>query len=175
MEVFSLEFLGFLLIAIAFVTYRARKKRSGPTVIQGKRIAIRGQKISTPLERSTPLPCLLDDGKRYGDDFKDKTPPELPHAEGCRCELTEVVLHSHDLFNEKASKKKPKESFTTDLGELDRDTYRYYKYLLISNHQDSEETVQKEYADLAENIPIPEPLQEKIRNQIIKSDLSGSD
>lgn len=175
MEVFSLEFLAFLLIAVAFVTYRARKKRSGPTIIHGKQITIRGQQIRTPLERSTPLACLLDDGKRYGDDFKDKHPPELPHAEGCQCGLTEMVQHSHDLFNEKKNRKTPQETFSTNLGELNRDEYRLYKYILISNHKDADENIRKDFAELAEQITVPEEVKEKFLDQTLNENSIPTD
>ncbi len=69
MEVFSLEFLAILFIAIFILSFWARKKRQGPIIVRGKQISIRGQRISAVLSRDTPLSCLLDDDKAFGEDF----------------------------------------------------------------------------------------------------------
>ena len=169
MEVFSLEFFAFLFIAIAFLTFRARKKRTGPVILQGKQISIRGQKISTPLNKSNPLPCLLDDGRSFGADFKEKEVPKLPHTEGCQCQISEIVQRSHELFNEKGKNKKIQETLTTDIGELGRDEYRYYKYLLIANHKDANEQIQSDYAELAANVMISEAAKERIGKLFVLS------
>ena len=44
------------------------------------------------------MSCLESDGTRYGRQFKQKTPPDLPHEEGCRCETTKLFYTSEDVF-----------------------------------------------------------------------------
>lgn len=159
MEIFSAEFFLILLIAILILSFRARRKRKGPAIVQGKQISIRGQKISSPVNRSTPLPCLLDEGRSFGEDFKDKTPPELPHNERCRCELVQVSHRSHDWFNDKNALQ---EQFDTDLGSLERKEFRYYKYMLISMHPDADETTRSDYQELARGISISPGFEETV-------------
>ncbi len=54
--------------------------------------------LQTYLDWDTPVSCLESDGIRYGKQFKQKTPPELPHEHGCRCEATKLFYTSEDVF-----------------------------------------------------------------------------
>lgn len=54
--------------------------------------------LQTFLDWDTPVSCLESDGIRYGKQFKQKTPPELPHEHGCRCEATKLFYTSDDVF-----------------------------------------------------------------------------
>ena len=54
--------------------------------------------LKTYLDLDTPVSCLESDGIRYGRQFKQKTPPELPHEQGCRCETTKLFYTSEDVF-----------------------------------------------------------------------------
>ena len=54
--------------------------------------------LKTFLDWDTPVSCLQSDGTRYGRQFKQKTPPELPHEHGCRCETTKLFYTSEDVF-----------------------------------------------------------------------------
>lgn len=119
--------------------------------------------MQTIITKLTPLVCLLDDGRSFGADFKDKTAPELPHAEGCQCELVPTILRSHEWFN---SKKKSEETFQTDLGSLNRIEYRFYKYVLIANHADSSEAIREDYLELAKGIEVPDAFREKVERSI---------
>ena len=56
--------------------------------------------LKTYLNWDTPVSCLESDGTRYGRQFKQKTPPELPHEQGCRCETTKLFYTSEDVFKE---------------------------------------------------------------------------
>lgn len=163
MDIFSLKFLGILALAVIILTLRAKRKKQGPSIVHGKQIPIRGQKISTFLSRDTPLKCLLDDDKSFGDDFKDKTPPTLPHETGCQCEMKPVIHRSHDWFN---SKVKQTEKFVTDLGELDRNEFRFFKFKLIVEHKEVNEELKEQYQDLLENISVSEDFKSRIAKYV---------
>jgi hypothetical protein len=163
MEILSIKFLGIMLIALALITFRAKRKRKGPTIVQGKQISINGQKVTTEIGITTPLPCLLEEGKIFGENFKDKTPPSLPHTVNCTCRLISVLHRSHDWFNEIS---KEEESFATDLGNLDRMYFRFYKYLLISNHPDADERTKKEYQELADGMNVVQQSKTKALDHI---------
>ena len=55
--------------------------------------------LKTYLDWDTPVSCLESDGTRYGRQFKQKTPPDLPHEKGCRCETTKLFYTSEEVFN----------------------------------------------------------------------------
>ncbi len=165
MEIFSLKFLAVLAAAVLILTLRARQKRKGPTIVRGKQISIRGQKLTTPINRDTPLACLLDEGKAFGEDFKEKEPPGIPHNEKCKCELVSTLHRSHDWFNEK---NKPAETFQTDLGELTRNEYRYYKFSLIIHHPEASEELRADYRELAEGISVDDKIKEIVRSCFTK-------
>ncbi len=160
MQVLSLEFLGFLCVAILITTFVARKRRKGPVIIYGKQISFSGQKLVTLISVETPLACLLDEGKVFGEDFKDKTPPDLPHNEHCQCRMEVSVNRSRDWFSEK--KKAVEESVNSDLGELSRNEYRYYKYALLAQHKEADEQTRAEYAELADHVSISEGFKERV-------------
>ena len=54
--------------------------------------------LKTYIDWDTPVPCLESDGTRYGRQFKQKTPPDLPHEQGCRCETTKLFYTSKEVF-----------------------------------------------------------------------------
>ena len=54
--------------------------------------------LKTFLDFDTPVSCLESDGTRYGRQFKQKTPPDLPHENGCRCEITKLFYTSEEVF-----------------------------------------------------------------------------
>ena len=54
--------------------------------------------LKTYLDWDTPVSCLESDGTRYGRQFKQKKPPNLPHEQGCRCETTKLFYTSKDVF-----------------------------------------------------------------------------
>ena len=54
--------------------------------------------IKTYLDWDTPVSCLESDGTRYGQQFKKKKPPDLPHEQGCRCKTTKLFYTSEEVF-----------------------------------------------------------------------------
>ena len=54
--------------------------------------------IQTFLDWDTPRLCLESDGIRYGNQFKQKKPPDLPHTQGCKCEAVKLFYTSDDVF-----------------------------------------------------------------------------
>ena len=54
--------------------------------------------LKTYLDWDTPVSCLKSDGTRYGRQFKQKSPPDLPHEQGCRCETTKLFYTSEEVF-----------------------------------------------------------------------------
>ena len=54
--------------------------------------------LKTYLDWDTPVSCLESDGTRFGRQFKQKSPPDLPHERGCRCETTKLFYTSEDVF-----------------------------------------------------------------------------
>lgn len=132
-------------------------------MIRGKQIAIKGQKLITNIGFTTPLPCLLDEGKLFGDDFKEKTPPPLPHTATCTCQLDNVLHRSYEWFHEK---EKTGETYETDLGMLSRAEFRYYKFQLVANHPEADDVLKSEYRDLTLHIAVSPPFKTKVLNHI---------
>ena len=54
--------------------------------------------LKTYLDWDTPVSCLESDGTRFGRQFKQKSPPDLPHEQGCRCETAKLFYTSEDVF-----------------------------------------------------------------------------
>ncbi len=165
MELFSFKFLAILFLATAFITIRARSKRKGPAIIRGKQISIVGQTLTAVISNTAALACLLDDGKSFGEDYKEKEPPKLPHSDDCQCELVNVNYRSEDWFNVKS---KDTTFRQTDLGELEKKDFRFYKYMLIANHKDADEHIKNEYLELAEFISVSEDFKSQVLQQIQK-------
>ena len=70
-----------------------RKDESEPFIT-----TIEAIELKTYLDWDTPVSCLESDGTRYGRQFKQKTPPSLPHEQGCKCETTKLFYTSEDVF-----------------------------------------------------------------------------
>ena len=162
MNVFSPEFLGLFLIAVVILTLRARKKRAG-TVLPGKQISIRGNQLVTYLSKETPLSCLLTDGRFFGDDYQDKDVPELPHREGCRCELREIVRRSREITENSSPDSSTQ---TSDMGQLNRSDARFYRFALIAYHPEATEPMKSEYLDLANNAKVSEKFQQRVESHL---------
>ena len=144
---------------MAIVLVVARKRRRGPTVVYGKQIPIIGKKITAFISIDTPLACLLDDGKYFGQDYKDEEAPDLPHADNCKCEISDIYQRSQEVFG---GHKKTREVRATDLGELEMKQFRYYKYMLIVRHQEADESCKKEYQELVDNISIDKKFKDRV-------------
>ncbi len=131
--------------------------------MRGKQISITGEKLIAAISLETPLRCLLDDGKTFGDDYKLKEPPQLPHTENCQCQLQPVVHRSEEWF---ATKRGTADYELTDLGRLDKNEYRYYKYWLIAHHADADESTRREYWDLADIISVSADFKERVNRHL---------
>jgi len=70
-----------------------RRKKVEPFIT-----TIEAIEVQTFLDWDTPRLCLESDGIRYGKQFKQKKPPNLPHEEGCRCEAIKLFYTSDDVF-----------------------------------------------------------------------------
>ena len=114
-----------------WIRYRKNFRKRQP-VLREKQTLIRGVQLRTPLYLDTPLACLLANRKKFGEDFKEKEPPSLPHSEGCQCQLVDYEARSREWFEK--SKANPNE-FETDLGKLSEQESRYYCFSLILNRE----------------------------------------
>ena len=59
---------------------------------------IGGFEIQTMLDSTTPLECLQHDGLRYGESFRLKTAPPLPHNAQCTCKAIPLSYSSAEIF-----------------------------------------------------------------------------
>jgi len=135
---------------VLFMVIRFRKKQPvGPT--RGKAISIKGQQLRAHLGPNCPLACLFEDGKLFGPDYHDKTPPPLPHGPGCECSLQPNYRRADEIFQNKNSLNKP---VHTEMGDLSPSELRYYKYLLIARHPDASKEQKEEYQELASRVEV---------------------
>ncbi len=163
MDIFSPNFLLLFLVAILVITLRARSKKKGTAVLPGKQIAIIGRKLETPLGVDIPYLCLMEDGRKFGDGFRDKQEPELPHSDACQCQFSSFVQRNYDIFTKNPPLDPPRIS---DLGELARSEARYYKYTLIANHPDATDEDRKSYIDLAEQVEVDAEFCQKVKQHL---------
>lgn len=163
MDIFSTNFLLIFLIAVLIITLRARSKKKGSQVVQGKHIAIIGRKVETPLGVNTPYRCLMEDGRKYGDGFQDKQEPELPHGEDCQCKFSTFVQRNYDIFTKNPP---PDPLQTSDLGDLTRSEARYYKYMLIANHRDATGDDHQSYTELADQVDVNPDFKARVLKQL---------
>lgn len=153
--------MAFIIVgAILFLFLRIRKKTRRTPMLQERQISVKGYKVVTALSSSTPLPCLLADGLNFGEDFKNKEEPELPHVEGCKCESVMIILRSREVFSGKDEDITARES---DLGKLEGADARYYKYSLILHHQDLSPKDQATYTEVLQQIQVDETFKQKIK------------
>ena len=161
----SFEF-WFIFCAIVLVMFfKMRNKRVSPNY-RGKAISIRGERISTGLSLQTPLVCLLDDGKNYGEDYQIKEPPQLPHNELCDCILERIHHREEEWFQEKLPSDWRKEFDYQNPAPAHR---RFLKYYLIANHSEGTESIIKDYQELLKNSPLDLEVQKQIIDSIHQS------
>ena len=110
--------------------------------------------LKTYLDWDTPVSCLESDGTRYGAQFKQKEPPNLPHEQGCRCEITKLFYTSEDVFQGTSPVTKHK----SVLGDLFSKDALLLKNILLEIKKDSkngsfEELIEKfEVNDISNDI-----------------------
>ena len=90
--------------------------------------------LKTFIDWDTPVSCLEVDGKRYGQQFKQKQPPDLPHEQGCRCETIKLFYTSEDVFKGNSPVTKHKSA----LGDLCSKDALLLKNILLEIKKESE-------------------------------------
>ena len=115
--------------------------------------------LKTYLDWDTPASCLASDGTRYGRQFKQKNPPELPHEQGCRCETTKLFYTSEDVFQGTSPVTKHKSA----LGDLCSKDALLLKNIL---REIKKETTKVSFEDLMNKYEVND-FSEEIRNKAI--------
>lgn len=150
--------------AVGFLVLKNRKKNSGkglppkPPVFRERAI-----QLIAPMTKTTPLACLLDDQKKFGSFFQDKTPPSLPHEPGCSCQTQEFTADSDQLFRGKAEQER---GGFSDLGPLNPTERRYYKYRLVASHPQATQEQKSQYAEMAQNLNLGADFIAKINTHL---------
>ena len=115
--------------------------------------------LKTYLDWNTPASCLESDGTRYGQQFKQKKPPDLPHEQGCRCETTKLFYTSEDVFQGTSPVTKHKSA----LGDLcSKDALLLKNILLVIK----KESTNVNFEDLMEKFDVNE-FSKDIRKKVI--------
>ena len=86
-------------VLLMFVFSRARTRRARPQkrlTAAGPRI--QGFQIAAFVHPRMSAQCLFDDRVRFGDGFRRKAAPPLPHDEQCHCETIPFSYTSSDVF-----------------------------------------------------------------------------
>ena len=115
--------------------------------------------LKTYLNWDTPVSCLESDGTRFGRQFKQKTPPDLPHEKGCRCETTKLFYTSEEVFNGTSPVTKHKSA----LGNLCSKDALLLKNILL---EIKKESASRSFDDLMDKFEAND-FSEEIRNQAI--------
>ena len=115
--------------------------------------------LKTYLDWDTPVSCLESDGTRYGRQFKQKTVPDLPHEQGCRCETTKLFYTSEDVFQGTSPVTKHKSA----LGDLFSKDALLLKNILL---EIKKESANLSFEDLMGKFEIND-LSEEIRKKVI--------
>lgn len=162
MDIFSQKFLIIFFVTFFLVFLKVRRKKT-VNVSEGRHISVIGKRLTTYLSKETPLICLLEEDKKFGEDFLYKKIPTLPHGEKCKCTLDAIIHQGEDLFKKK-DKQEP--VYPSDIGELKRSDARYYKYFLICNHADATEEIKQKYEELAALISISAETKAKTQKHL---------
>ena len=120
---------------------------------------IEATEIQTFLDWDTPRLCLEADGIRYGNHFKQKKPPDLPHTDGCKCEAFKLFYTSDDVFQGTS----PTLAHKTAIGEISSKDALLLKKMLFKIIDSSNE---KKFTDLI-NKSVINDFSEDIRSGAI--------
>ena len=115
--------------------------------------------LKTYLDWDTPVSCLESDGTRYGSQFKQKKPPNLPHEQGCRCETTKLFYTSEEVFQGTS----PITKYKSALGDLCPKDALLLKNILMRIKKESAEM---NFEDLMEKFEL-NGFSEEIRKKAI--------
>jgi len=115
--------------------------------------------LKTYLDWDTPVSCLESDGIRFGRQFKQKTPPDLPHERGCRCETTKLFYTSEEVFQGTSPVTKHKSA----LGDLCAKDALLLKNILL---EIKKESANRSFEDLMKKFEVND-FSEELRNKVI--------
>ncbi len=120
---------------------------------------IEAVELKTYLDWDTPVSCLESDGTRYGRHFKQKTPPDLPHEPGCKCEITKLFYTSEEVFQGTSPVTKHKSA----LGDLISKDALLLKNILL---EIKKETADFTFEDMMEKFELND-FSDEIRSKVI--------
>lgn len=132
-----------------------RRKETEPVIT-----TIQASELQTVLDWHTPLQCLQEDGLKFGNKFKKKVPPKLPHTEGCCCQIIEIYYTSAEVFQGGLNEQKKHPSA---LGQLNGKDAHHLKQMLLGVHEAPEGIEFREFLDA---YPI-EQFSEQVREDVI--------
>ncbi len=93
---------------------------------------LQASELQAMLDWDTPLPCLKEDGLKFGNKFKNKIPPKLPHTEGCRCQIIEIYYTSAEVFQGGLNEER---THPSALGPLKGNDANLLKLMLLGVHE----------------------------------------
>ena len=146
--------LAYLFFRIITISKRTKKLRKTKVRLNPKTMP--ASNFQAYISKSTPTNCLLRDGKKYGEDYKDKIPPAL--CPGCNCELASLPRLSFKDFQSKDIHTSRK----TDLGELSDNELKYYKYSILASRKDLDEEQAEYYRESLEKFKIEDSFKSKV-------------
>ena len=94
------SFVVIFIIGVGYWFYITKKQGifSRQEPLKKYSFPIQGLELQVYLSSQTPLECLKADGLHVGEKFQIKTPPVLPHAPGCQCQMVPFSYTSSEVF-----------------------------------------------------------------------------
>ncbi|MDT8447432.1 MAG: hypothetical protein RRB13_11125 [bacterium] len=152
--------LFWVLMGLVVVVMALRNRsKARPVEKPDPGVSMEAVQLFSPLNRQTPLACLMSDGVKYGVLFEEKEPPDLPHAPGCQCISVPFKATLNALYRGKGPDETPSIS---ELGELSGSPKRYYKCRLIARHPDASPAQRAEYSQLALEMRVAEDFRTQV-------------
>ena len=99
-------------------------------------------------------------GQKFGQQFKVKSPPELPHIDGCKCQIVQIYYTSSDVFQGENQENLSKPS---SLGNINAGDARILKQLLLQSYQSE---LYKDYEAMISDFD-PNQISEGNRDEIM--------
>ncbi|MBF0280207.1 MAG: hypothetical protein HQM13_20575 [SAR324 cluster bacterium] len=119
---------------------------------------IHGFEIQTMLSSATPLECLRHDGLRFGESFRLKVSPPLPHNQQCQCQVVSLSYTSTEVFDGALRNNSER---ATAIGSLSYKEAHLLKEMLKTLHSDLPPDFE-EYCQQFELDDLPPDLREKM-------------
>lgn len=152
---------GLVFIGVVLFLWLKLRKESRRGILTERQVSVTGTRVITPLRKTTPLECLVTDDIIFGEGFKDKELPELPHSDECECSTENYVARSREWF----SNHQQEQVWESDLGTLPRNQARYYKYKLLAM-QENDENQKKTFNEALDSIQVDEGFRNKVENHL---------